>query len=384
MNKVLVFLLVLVWIPCFSTETKTAISHGCEYTIKKFGTEAFDLVRWENITSINSRGQVLGAYYEDHKQTGGMYLLDVRNGVFLIAMDQNQISGRLWPVALNNCGQILSNGYKRTGGYGACLWSKSLGFYWLNVFDSKHSIGIAFNDLGQIIGTYRPNPNSNDERAFLWNNGVVSDMGPESSFGKQLESYGYHVMDVRLTSINNRGEFAGFFACGKYNEMKKKYIVIGYLPFFWDGDAHIIFLNNDNPLKYPPTIQLNNRSLLMIRLNEDTYLWDTENNARLIGFLGDAINDNGVILGRSKHKILLENCEEWENPLAIWRDGNVITLTELLGIRDLRNISTPFSDTYSIESLSGVFGINNKNEIVGEGIVWGESHPLVISPEGSE
>lgn len=354
-------------------------SYASEYTVIKLGTESFDHIKWEHITAINSKGQVLGTYRTENQRNHGLYLADKNNGVLLLEMDENQMEGCPWPIALNNLGQVLSNGYNSQGDYGVWLWSRLFGFYWLNIYNSKHSTATAFNDLAQVIGSYRPNGNTSS-RAFLWDNGVVTDMGPDSKLAKQIEDLGYYVRDICLTSINNKGEIVGFFTCGKYNAIKKKYINTGFVSFFWNGDVHPIYLEGMDPLMHFPNIlQINNQSIVMISSGRSTYLWDKENGVKTIDFDGQMINDNNVILGRSNARIPL-GPDDWENPQAIWKNGIVKNLTGLLGVKDLRNMSPRFSDTYSVEKLDRATAINNSEEIVCEGVIWNESHPVLISP----
>jgi len=99
------------------------------------------------------------------------------------------------------------------------------------------------NDLDQVIGEYRLGY-PNDFKPFFWENGRITEMGIGSELCHQIEAQGYHVMNIKLKALNNNGNIAGIFEYGKFNSKKNVWVKIGALPFFWNGFAHIINIDN--------------------------------------------------------------------------------------------------------------------------------------------
>jgi hypothetical protein len=170
-------------------------------------------------------------------------------------------------------------------------------------------------------------------------------MSENSDFAKQFENLGFHIMDIKLKAINNKGELAGYFEFGKYNEKKKSFVRAGYKTFFWDGNPHILPLNSDSD--YPEVVKLNYNGVVLVRDNtwnrlnnqniQTTYLWDIENGIRIIDdFYGYNLNDSSTVLGFQKKYTY---CRDYVEIPAIWKDGYCITLSELLGVSDIHEIA---------------------------------------------
>ena len=352
----------------------SSFSYSAEYRVSPIGTEIFNNIKWEYSTSIDEKGQVLGSFWDNQKNSGGMFFRDTHSGVILITTTADQVYGRLSPIALNNKSQILSNGY-RGGGYGPFLWTKSFGLQKIDVFNSSNCQGTDLNDRGQIIGWYQRSDGS--RRPFLWDNNIITDMGIESDFSLQLESLGYHVLDITLLSINNKGEIAGYFTYGKFNSKKQTYIQAGFVPFFWNGEAYEI--SSESSLKYAPQImKVNNNGVVLMQSNYTTYYWNIENGMKIISDF-DAVdfNDSLVMIGYMKKFDLSGN---WDGCPAIWKDGVIVSLAELLDVEDIYNISPPFSDNYEVEKITSIKAINNKGQILCSGQLWGDDQPCIAGP----
>lgn len=316
------------------------------------------------ITSINDNGSFLGRYMQRSSQNK-IYIFDNKKGLSFIESENQSF----YPITMNNIGQVLGNGNNNK----PFIWSKTLGIKWLDIFNSSDVKACCLNDLGQIIGSYQPIGSNSEKRPFLWDYGTVIDMGPGSDFSKQLEILGWHVMEIQLTSINNKGELTGYFAFGKFNEKKKKYVVIGYECFYWDGELHIISL--PEKMKQPPQVlKVNNSNSIMISYGNDrTYLWSLQEGSKIIeNFIGFAFNDSTTLLGQS---IINDKfC------YAIWKEGKIESLENLLGVSSIDQIAPLYSDNYAVESLRVILCINKKGQIPCLGLIWGDQYPCILDP----
>ena len=229
------------------------------------------------------------------------------------------------------------------------LWNKDNGFFSFrinNYYSYKFQI-IDFNDIGYYIGYYTQN---NTERPYLYkynkSENRLIDLGiySEFSLSAQLEKIGYHPTDIWLSSINNKGQIAGLFSYGHYDQYKKKYIAVGEEAFFCDGK-----IMNIIPLPQAPTkgafVKLNNVGSLLVYLHDKktTYFWNERCGIHSIpGFIGSRINDSDVIIGEGEDK----------TPL-IWKEGEVLNLSEMFG--------WDVSKSYGINKF---IDINNKSQLL--------------------
>ena len=205
-----------------------------EYTVSLLGLALTDAHC--QVAAINDKGQILGRHQENKPNSKrNIFIYDSKNGLTLIDLKEN-----LYPQTINNAGQVLGHGNR------PFIWSKTFGIRWLEVPNSTNVQAIGLNDLGQIIGSYLES-GSSIRRPFIWDYGVVTDMGPGSDFSQSIEALGYHVMDIRLLAINNRGELAGAFSYGKFNRKTNKYVVIGQENFF--GMETYIFCRSQKNLR---------------------------------------------------------------------------------------------------------------------------------------
>lgn len=334
-----------------------------------------------SITSINDKGQILGVYGNNlGNNIRKTYIYDQKKGVtFIDSKDQS-----IHPIAINNACQVLG-----CSGNKPFVWSKAFGFRWIEVNDSRQVHVYGLNDLGQVIGFYH-DARSDSCRPFMWDYGVITDMGPGSEFSQSIEALGYHVMNISLKSVNNRGELVGHFSYGKFNKKTNKYVVVGGENFFWNGDIHILpKLEDSTTVQFD--MKMNNRGVVLLyNYNETSYLWDKESGLQKIdGFIGRALNDSNIVLGMMCN---LNDMTEARLP-AIWKEGSITTIATLLDVENISNISFPYAEDYSIEGLSfqnfslydfGLFEINNKGQIPCLGSIWGDNYPCLIEPNIQE
>lgn len=331
--------------------------YAAEFKLTILGPEATtEAYQYNNVIAINDNGQVLGTQMIDLNEKF-LFVHDPHTGFDFVEEKDHW----LYPLTINNSEQVL--GVAATDSSQIFLWSDLLGFRWINVFDADLVTAVDLNDAGQVIGIYDKN---SEIRPFLWEDEALVDMGPGSNFAKKFEDIGYHIMDIVLSSINNKGELTGRFSYGEYNKKKRKYVVAGTQAFYFDGEIHLLPLKNCFP------IQVNNSGVVLIESNENhssTYLWDINNGLRIIhNFIGYSINDSSVILGKKRNQ---SNYLAQDTP-AVWREGVITTLAELLGVTDINCLTSTTSGKFRIDDLTDFVDINNLNQIACIGHAWGD------------
>ncbi len=344
------------------------------------------------VEAINDKGQLLGQYCNKQDE---IFLFDAVEGLTIINTDHPIPYNNSYPIAFNNMGQVLGYALKpkldnRDGCVYYCyfpfMWNRALGIQWLDVFNSSYILAHDLNDLGQVIGTYLPDQDYKEPlfdifefgRPFLWDNRMATDLGVGSEFSNSIETFGYHIMEINLERINNKGEMVGFFAFGKYNKKKNKYVKSGLNYFFWDGEMHVITLPKDNQNKRFKIVKVNNNGVVLISNDfNTTYLWDKQNDLRRVKyFSGVDINDSNVLLGTS-----ISDNFGIPYKKAIWKDGNIFTLEKLLGVKDIGHIDYSYSDSIVIED---IYTMNNKGQIQCDGSIKGVSHLFFLNPVTTE
>ena len=109
-----------------------------------------------------------------------------------------------------------------------------------------------------------------------------------------------------------------------------------------------------------------------------TYLWDNETGLQILpDFYGNLLNDSSIVLGYQRKYTC---CNDYVEIPGIWKENHFITLAELLGVSDIRNMAPSFADDYEIEGIDQVISMNNKGQIICQGYLWGESHPCILEP----
>lgn len=372
--KILKWHLALVYIfCCFAFGTCAAVA---EYRITPLcglsSTKSYCETR-----SINDKGQVIGSYaeIENGKYTGTtkIFLFDREQGFISICIPKQNLS----PYSFNNQGQVICYD---SGTQKCFIWDTKLGISHFNPFNAHYCFIRSLNNSGKMLGFYRQTP-TDAFRSFLVDNGVITDLGIGSDFSYNSEFLGYHMMDLNVCAINDKNQLIGTFSYGKLHPTKNKYVKVGTISFFWDGKIHFLPENIS-------AFGLNNKGLVLARKapplfgwSDETYLWDLEGGLRYLpGFIGWAINDSSVVLGEKDEEVVDHSGMVVKNP-AIWREGAIITLADLLGVESIYSLAPPYSDSYSIEALSKVaYSINSKGQITCMGIIWGDSYPVILEP----
>lgn len=373
--------------------------YSAEYTISSIGAELLSNEHHDprngdqwNVEGINNEGKIIGEKRITNTLTvqgrSEIFIFDPKNGLsFFEKSINNSIPPRyIHKLKLNNLGQFVGYGYfENIGQYKAFIWTKSLGFHFIEIKNLDVNNTLGFNDLGQIIW-YSSFWNGEHyiDKSFIWNNGVMTEIGADTEFAKQFEKLGFHVIGIRLVGINNKGELVGYFSQGKYNELQKRYIFAGYKHFYWNGDIHLISLpkNMMSPLK---EMIVNDQGQVLINAYKETYIWDSQNKLRLIpNFHGEAINNQGIVLGTVENSLYGQKAATDDKSIpAIWKEGKITELKTLLDVDDLTDLAPAFADDYSVEAIREIKGLNNKGQITCKGLVWGRWYPFILEPHSN-
>ena len=163
-------------------------------------------------------------------------------------IDLGSLGGNSWAYAINEAGQAVGvsttisappvtdqgslGGYPATyGGYcchedeyvvvypavpsRAVLWQNG-GITDLGTLGGMHSRALGINDLGQVVGAFDtepiPDPNASGpyENAFLWEGGVMTDLGTLMHDPSDVGGYDYVLTSVGY-DINNAGSVVGVY-----------------------------------------------------------------------------------------------------------------------------------------------------------------------------
>jgi probable HAF family extracellular repeat protein len=163
-------------------------------------------------TAINDRGQVVGISGLCSNAVGGT---SAKHGV--LWEDGTPINlgnfdgGVAWntPTALNNLGQVVGFGNQADTPSGdfnpiAFLWTKERHIQEIHpVGDDMNNIAWGINEREQVVGDSCTDSTLTNCRAFLWQDGLASDLNSLI----QSDSSLYLVL---ANDINDRGEIAGF------------------------------------------------------------------------------------------------------------------------------------------------------------------------------
>jgi probable HAF family extracellular repeat protein len=158
-------------------------------------------------TAINDNAQAVGISGLCSNAVGGLsaqHAVLWENGV---PTDIGNLGGRSWntPTAINNRGQVvgfsdLPDDEAAHPNFHAFLWTKEAGIQDLGTLPGDvRSEALGINDRGQVVGlSIDANHNL---RAFLWENGVMTDLNSLVPAGSPVLLY--------ANDINNRGQITG-------------------------------------------------------------------------------------------------------------------------------------------------------------------------------
>jgi len=171
-------------------------------------------------TGINQEGQVVGISGICQNAVGN---LSAKHAVLWDhgeVADLGNLGGKAWntPMAINNRGQIVGFSDLRGDQHGnnpnfhAFLWTQEKGMQDLGVLEGDSiSEALGINDEGQVVGVSFAAGFANP-RAFLWQNGVMTDLNKLSLNSSLTLQVGQEINDLGVIVGQAVGQGSG--ACG--------------------------------------------------------------------------------------------------------------------------------------------------------------------------
>ncbi|CDH47558.1 PEP-CTERM sorting domain-containing protein [Candidatus Contendibacter odensensis] len=259
-------------------------------------------------------------------------------------------------TAISNLGVVTGISFASNGSIGTFTWSQALGAQSIGVPQNAPSdtrvIGQGVNDYGVVVG-HSYSPNAVTDQPFIWN--AVSG----------FQTTGYNGI---ATDINNLGQ------------------VVGNIDTYGYGNRHAYIWDSVNGLQtlgylpgcYTVAVAINDQSQVIgnsygANCNSNGFVWDSKQGIRslgaLDGWLGStalAINDMGHVVGELRGAV----------------NGEAFIWTEVTGIQILQDLIDPYSGDLSNVVLFGATGINDRGQIIAQGIDpdVGAIHGYLLTP----
>ena len=245
---------------------------------------------------------------------GVLIVLGIPNSGFAQMIYLGPIKGQTsYARAVNNKGQVVG---QSTNWQYAFLWENGV-MTDLGSLGGGQAYALGINDNGQIVGASQKS--SGAWHAFLWENGKMTDLGIEGD----------------AWDINNRGQIAGTF----YTQSRDLHIFVWEHGVMTDiGPERLFspFINDNGQVVGGETITTATGTTYRLWVWQDGTI--TELGTGIGAFWPDRMNDNGQIIGRSS---------VYGSGSFLWENG---VITDLGGY-------------YSI-----AYDINNYGQVVGD--VW--------------
>lgn len=309
-------------------------------------------------TDINDFGQVIGYSTKDGPFRAFLW----ENGMMTDLGTLGGSHSQAWGI--NNLGQVVGladTDFVSFDGFPyvqAFLWSQSNGMTDLGgtlggsrVFQSG---AYDINNSSQVVGGWLSSTNLNDRHAFLWQNGLITDLGTLGG----LES--------RAFGINNFGQVVGESTTSSSDSSTHA--------FLWDEENGMIDLGtlDGGPVSAATAIndsgQAVGYSFTSGYRSIEAFLWKEGVGMSSLGTLGgefssaEDINNLGQIVGISSATANVQDTHAF-----LWEDGVITDLNSLI-------------PTDSGWLLSEARGINNVGQIVGAGYINSQFHAFLLTP----
>jgi len=335
---------------------------------------------------INDQGQILGGYSSYDGKESGFFVWDSKDG---FSIEIRERAG----AYINNLGEVVGIAYGKKSN-NIYTWDKNLGFQYIKIPDGMSNVHIrGFNDQGHILISFQPKGIAR-MISGLYRNGSWEIIDEYSLIWNLLKEQGENtITSVIVTKINN-GTIAGIYGYGKLNVHLNKFIEIGKKPFCWDGNTEAISIpvsvDTHNPSTLIEIIGLNNNGDIYFCCGEEIindsgryesvrnmWMWNKKENKALpnnalnnfsTNLCCNTLTDNLMLIVTS-----ITGCQR----SYLYYEDELVLLEDLLGITQ----TSPFSGSYGFDSLDhDQFSINNSGQIVGNGKIWGKSHPFIAIP----
>jgi probable HAF family extracellular repeat protein len=332
MNRLIVLLLVMLFYGMPSQVIAIP-----SFTITDLGTLGGNE---SNARGINNSGQIVG-YSKTNSNLGHAFLWDRGSMV-----DLGTLGGDTsYATDINDFGQIAGTSFRQIGPIHtphAFLWENGsmtdLGT--LNGISESYSMAEGINNYGQIVGSSQSV--FGPTHAFLWENGSMTDLG---TLGTNRDS-------SSASDINNAGQVVG-----------SSQDTSGFAhPFLWENGAMTDLGSLEDNGDYATAINSSSKVVgsSFFGAYYQAFFWENGVMTDLGSdtFEAQSISDLGQIVGASRTFAFL------------WENGSVFDLNDLI-----------LSD--SDWQLTRAEDINQFGQIVGSGMINGEQHAFLLTPESA-
>jgi hypothetical protein len=213
----------------------------------------------------------------------------------------------------------------------------------------------SLNDEDEIIF------NQYYQEYYIWKKGIIEILGNPKAIKEELEQFGFRkIKNICLCEKNSKGEMIGYF-----ENVSNEY-------FFWDGQLHYIPNSNKNSFF---DFHINDAGVVMLSdgTQGPTSLWHKD-----VGIIDEIPNFHGIKINNASTILGYFRKGTKEVP-AIWKNGRVFTIAELLGVEDLSKI--PIFQRPSM-SLPGhlILDINDNDQILSNCWIENRLYPCIIEP----
>lgn len=329
----------------------TLSANATAYSFKALGALG-DGTGWSRATAINNVGQVVGvSQFNDGSQHATLW-----NGA--IAIELAPLTGSFSTIAyaINNSGQVagVSSGH-------AILWNGTTATDLGTLSGAHSSIATAINDSGEVGGWSTTAGNPYFANATLWNGTTATDLGQGGSVrginnAGQVVGSGSrdHATLWNGTTVTDLGTLGGIRS--EAYDINNAGQVVGW-SYSQSGVVEDMYIS------WVPHATIWNGTTA-IDLGSLGGANDTKAGARNYSY-AFAMNDVGLIVGRSEGSFSYQHATLWDN-------GTIIDLNSLL---DASNVSAGWV-------LDEATGINENGWIVGKATntLLGVSHAFILSP----
>ena len=303
--------------------------------------------RYNDAYAINEAGQVAGTSYKDRVGRGWLWENGTTTNLGTLC-GNGECGDESHASDINEAGQVVgsSNMNQYPGTFFAFLWQNGV----MSDLGIRPASGAsAINDVGQIVGVYS---SPSGQHAFLWDDGVLTDLG---TLGGR-----YSV----ASGINNAGQVVG----------RSEVSVDVWHAFLWQNGEMIDLGTLGGSDSYANDINEAGQVVDWSKVSSDTYhafLWEDGAMTDLGTLGGDlseahAINNAGRVVGWAATK-------EWKHAF-VWEDGNM---------SDLGSLESGDSDAFGLNELGKVVGTSFSGDPTFTAVMWnlavGPIHDVAVT-----